>query len=923
MTGDQAERTRKRAAREWDVMGDQETVPKSSGNNVGGRQGELRAVLAHHIEFEIALRNRVAKVVEERIQWAEELKEALVQGADTQGTSDPSQVKQRALEAFRAAHTPLDLDPHTSHPRGSLLSHLLPTTPLPPHISSPSPASTSTFIPTSKQLYIMSTPTPTNPFPPLLLLSCPYPTCPTPNPSTTLQGLLNHARIAHGASYAYASHDEFLRAEGAGEVVNVEEEPERYAGVKEGGVRVSVGGVRGLRGLFEAALGIGGENEEGRKKREGGLGLGLSVETPALAGLLGREVRKGEIRAVGQDEVVDVEEFEEGEDGAVGKEKWRGYGIWAPKRRGNVVDMDVVEDGVGGDGHLGVSLAVEDRVIPAPPPEGVQGSSRFHVKKRVVVSDWSQSLRRAQIQPDGPTHRWMIRLTAPSYSDHITTFLSAVRVQCASTPPLFDDTITCSGPPFAISRLARASFLARITLVFADGRTKDVVITQWVDLDPMRSGRPILGAEQIFDVELDRNARPLPADPSSDGLSNSVLWAEDRGWSDRIDQRGGATGQDALGVELVIQTKPEVMPELATSNEEEAPSNEDRVKPPHDRLIPILNKFRLRFPLTLEDAKHTSTLRTPYMLFETRSELLDATHGRRKAIEWQYTRTMLNILKTEYSSYDADLDQRLVDDFSAPQLYAYLVAEKVFPRPDLYIPEIKLEEHAESEVSAPLVKVLSDPARYCGSCGLDVLHHPPTPQLLDHSGFVCVALRSSQRPVCDIGLWTTLRPARDDIQHVNSLHGATTTQGTRAPLRGTSQLIERAVPQLTLAFHALTTSWALRTFDYSARRRNPAIIPSSSRPSGTRFSLELLGVDASHVDRTLAPHALLALVAEVFIKRLTRDALKAQAEMVGEPGPSVLTATHVSRALMSGRGAEGWLPLMAVAQIGMIQTDRA
>lgn len=293
-------------------------------------------------------------------------------------------------------------------------------------------------------------------------------------------------------------------------------------------------------------------------------------------------------------------------------------------------------------------------------------------------------------------------------------------------------------------------------------------------------------------------------------------------------------------------------------------------------------------------------------------------------LQWQYTRSMLAILKTEYSSYDADLDQKLVESLSVLQLYAYLVTEKVFPRPELRLLEIKREENNEVEVPILLPEAPSGPARYCGSCGLDVLRHPSTPQLLDPCGFVCVDLRSSQRPICDIGLWTTLRPARDSIQYVNALHGAITTQGTRAPLRGTSQLIERAAPQLTLAFHVLTTSWALKTFDYSARRRNPAIVPGSSRPSETKFPLELLGVDASHVDRTLAPHALLALVAEVFIKRLARDALRARAEMVEElPGPSVLTATHVSRALMSGRGPEGWMPLMATARIGVVHTDRA
>jgi hypothetical protein len=49
----------------------------------------------------------------------------------------------------------------------------------------------------------------------------------------------------------------------------------------------------------------------------------------------------------------------------------------------------------------------------------------------------------------------------------------------------------------------------------------------------MRAGRPILGADQIFDVELDRNAQPLPVDAALENIPNSVLWSEDWGISDR------------------------------------------------------------------------------------------------------------------------------------------------------------------------------------------------------------------------------------------------------------------------------------------------------------------------------------------------------------------------------------------------------
>jgi hypothetical protein len=284
---------------------------------------------------------------------------------------------------------------------------------------------------------------------------------------------------------------------------------------------------------------------------------------------------------------------------------------------------------------------------------------------------------------------------------------------------------------------------------------------------------------------------------------------------------------------------------------------------------------------------------------------------------------MLKLLAAEYATYDADLDQKLVENLSAGQLHAYLVAEKAFPRPEIHVPVI--EEDSEAMAPTPITGAASGLSWYCGVCGLNVLFHPPTLHPLDIPGFACLPISTSQRPGCDVGLWTTLRPSRDTIQHINPIRGLITTLGTRASLRGASQLVECASPHMTIALHALTTFWGLKTFDYSARRRKPAATLDSPHVIETQFPLALLGVDASHVDRTLAPHALLALVSEIFIKRLVREALRARVEMLRAPagmiGPTVLTTAHISRALMGGRGAEGWLPLMAVARIGILHTE--
>ncbi|CAE6400217.1 unnamed protein product [Rhizoctonia solani] len=591
-------------------------------------------------------------------------------------TPDPVQARQQAIESFRALHKPLDLNPHTSYPRISTLTVSEPTT---PHTSSSA---------SSKYLYLI----PQSSDHTLLLLSCPHPSCPTPHPSASLQGLLNHARIAHGPSYAYASHDEFLRSPSASTLVDALKDPEGYARIISEGIQVKLGGVRGLKELFESAV--------------EGAGLGLSADTGELAELLGRKVRKGEVRAFGQDEVVDIESVDE----STGKERWKKYGVWAPRRRkGRQVENDDREEI---DQQLTVSPVHERVRSGTPMVQHVPNASRFHIKKRVVISDWSRSLRRGSVHSGGPTHRWMIRLNAPSYSDHITTFISALRVQCASIPPVFEDTITCSSFPFVISRLAKQPFLARITLVFADENTKDVVITHWVDLDPLRSGSATLGIEQIFDVELNKNAQLLPAD-TGNKISSSVLWSQDRGESDRVIE----TAQEPIDEIVVKSEPPEDIYSSTEATEDEKLLTDEEPEPIHERLIPVLRKLRARLPLTLEDAARFGYVpQVPYVLFDSYEDLFDAVHGRRKAIEVRFHLPMA----VEYTNYDADLESGLVESLTTSHLYAHLLAEKAFPRPKLYAAEVKIEEN--TPIPDEQLPSVPEGTQYCGAYLLKGLH---------------------------------------------------------------------------------------------------------------------------------------------------------------------------------------------------------
>ena len=176
-------------------------------------------------------------------------------------------------------------------------------------------------------------------------------TCPTclRTSFTSLQGLLNHARIAHGIEWG--SHDECIRAcavpqgigEG-GEQVNADERS-RELNLEDGTeVGTGAGILPGLRSLFQIAVGddphsasyhhrLDTGGDEGDERGGGGEGegggsggghitrtLGLHKDTPALAPFLGRAVRRRGIR-VWDDEgsEVDIDEFS---DGGENKENW-------------------------------------------------------------------------------------------------------------------------------------------------------------------------------------------------------------------------------------------------------------------------------------------------------------------------------------------------------------------------------------------------------------------------------------------------------------------------------------------------------------------------------------------------------------------------------------------------------------------------
>ena len=133
---------------------------------------------------------------------------------------------------------------------------------------------------------------------------------------TSLQGLLNHARISH--SQEWGSHDECVRA-----CAVSDEGIDASAGIEVG--LGPAGILPGLRSLFQRAVGahpangpfFGSDNVAGCQETTSGSHLartlGLHKDTPALAPFLGKEATRRGIKEWDNDSVVDVDGFEGGD----------------------------------------------------------------------------------------------------------------------------------------------------------------------------------------------------------------------------------------------------------------------------------------------------------------------------------------------------------------------------------------------------------------------------------------------------------------------------------------------------------------------------------------------------------------------------------------------------------------------------------
>ncbi|ODQ54238.1 hypothetical protein SAICODRAFT_64973 [Saitoella complicata NRRL Y-17804] len=134
------------------------------------------------------------------------------------------------------------------------------------------------------------------------------------------------------------------------------------------------------------------------------------------------------------------------------------------------------------------------------------GATRFHVKCRIVVGNVSKYLQRHERSPDNPkcTHKWLLYINAPAYSQPVSTFVRAVTLTLdPSFPPPHE--ITLDRAPFKYLSQGWGDFMLKIRISLLDSRNKDINIVHPVKLDPHHTGKEVLSSESLFDVELDRD----------------------------------------------------------------------------------------------------------------------------------------------------------------------------------------------------------------------------------------------------------------------------------------------------------------------------------------------------------------------------------------------------------------------------------
>lgn len=846
--------------------------------------------LYDEVDLEVALRQRLLATIEGRIQWATLLLNSLESQKETEVSTPATEVdefQEAALDALDALEAPSSIifdtaapeEPETT-PRSFSPLVFAPPPPPPQRVSKTRASRVPKLSQPKKLLYIRLAPDGPEANQ-LAILACP--TC-SRTQFTTLQGLLNHARLAHGIEWA--SHDVCITAC----ALPVTPDDDVWKTYQQEGVEVPWGGnVVGLRRLFERAVGVEGhfvslpDADQQRFTPQDAAAipstllsrtLGLHADSPSLAPFLGRAPKRRCIHVHNEEQDVDITSIDEHPHRQVtmphvstGRQRPQ-FRMTYPHRSAARPELDLAID-------------LETKVAAETENTGAAGllpntlASRFHITARVRVEDRSLYLTKdRQTKLNSPhQYRWMIAVTAPSYALPLASYLTRVTV----FPPVAVSPVplTVDKQPFAVIGTADDPFLAKVFLEWIGGGRLE--IEHWVDLDPSKSSTSVLGSDEMIDVEVDRNVTLLPV--SSGALP--PLPSLDR----------------QLSPDSFIAP-----PDLSGSRASVGPSEY-----PHEQ---ILRSLLPRAPMTAKDVKPRSNIRVPYKLVPSPGHLLALLPGKRKAIEWARARTLHDLYMEHAASTSSPHIPLTVGD-----VYAWLEDTPLFPRPtSLAVPiEVKKKAKEKEKEGTPMAGDLP-----CPVCGIKQRLHPEyevKPEE-DARGWTCAVVprrdqeRLEKPPLVDLS--AAFAP-RDELEQ--AIYGPPSPAGNENAEQSNSvtlhtlpafrysprDIITLSPPELILAVQKSVGEIRLSHF------------PCESSNRGFLASKEV-------VEQNLAPSALLSAVLKPFISALIRPALevakrdllvvtssnapttKGKGSRPPRPKkvPFVLTPSHILRGVQSG-----------------------
>ncbi|KAJ7089777.1 hypothetical protein B0H15DRAFT_271421 [Mycena belliarum] len=857
--------------------------------------------IASDIALEIRLRQRLANTLECRIEWALMLQQSLLN--DASDTTEVSDFKDVALDALSAIDTPTEILFARDVPVPRLDTRRLSVAKKPRKKPTARAQLAKKGV---KFLYIhregSATPN---------ILRCPV--CMRTD-FISLHGLFSHARGTH--SLAWSSHDECVR-HCACRLEDVQGGIIDFADL-DAGVKVEMGGVLGLQSLFEKAVGVD-EEQEGETTLS--RTLGYHIDTPALATFLGREpIRRGVV-VWDPDTVVDVDGF--GDEKAHAKPPWR-----MPFSHRNVYKDIPSTTSTEVASAPGSHLSVLRPLLNAPgPANGLPASSRFHIVTRIVVMD-----RSLWIPPDqrlgSDTHKWMISVDAPSYTNHITTVLQSLTVIGPIGP------LITAAPPFMVIGTAAVPFLARLELAFnptnISGPPQKIVLEHWVELDRVQSMSVAVGEQQIVDIELDRGTLFRPAQAKYVPLTARALWDID------LEKERYTPVEDPTAATDVVMTK-------APGRGPEKDERMTRNTLPKVKILGgwpnVLRKLVERFPLTLRDVKggKQPSPALAYRLVATPAQFSSLVMGRKKAIEWGRAMAM----RDAYS--DAVLGG-LTEDvtvLTTADIFAWLHENGYFPRG---VETLKKEQDMQTLKTG-----------FCRVCGLAYRLHAIV-------GDLPISVKAESRPnllltgvgdafVCHITPmeWQMKRPPVIDISRLlPRRHYAPvplTTSATMIPPNAHRDsparvrdsdwhsrapiLLAISDPRMISAIRELVSALKLPSF------LTPSTTPTTSLDL-PRFPIDP-ALSPAEVRMDIAPYAMLSLLTKQFLRALvmtgvaaaTRDRQRAMAQIDGRARRSanvaelfggderrMLTPSHILRGIAS-RGWD-WNDELGMAMLGAL-----